>query len=108
MKFKKKKRINQQHFHILTLLHVLLISLSLEVHSAFLYPLDLIAQLEFSLEMKYFCWIQQNMACQKHISNTQRKTELLIPDDAKQTAALPCLAIKIDKKPVFFRTSFQL
>lgn len=54
MKF-KKKRINQQHFHILTLLHVLLISLSLEIHSAFLYPLDLIAQPEFSLEMKYFC-----------------------------------------------------
>lgn len=42
------------------------------------------------------------------IFNVQYSTELLGPNDVKQTAPLHCLAFKIDKSPLFSWNSFQL
>lgn len=45
-------------------------------------------------------------AGQKHLCNAV--SELLTPNEVKQTEALRCSTIKIDKEPTFFRTSFPV
>lgn len=102
--------LNFLKYNIFTLPNAPPVSLFSTSQFAFLYLLDSIVQPEVFPKTKDFSWIQfciqQNAAGQKHLCTTV--SQLLTPNDVKQTAALHCPGIKNDKKAVFFRTPFPV